>query len=123
MHYCGRRIQMRHAMSLRFLALVSVLAFYGCGNTATTPDSANSSTAGSPASSDAKPAAPSAPSAPPIVIDAGTPVVVTADQSISSKTSNPGDHFDASLAEPVTVGEKQVIPSGAKVTGRVTVAK
>ncbi|HVA93383.1 MAG TPA: hypothetical protein VNI36_00615 [Candidatus Dormibacteraeota bacterium] len=49
--------------------------------------------------------------------------MVTADQSVSSKTSNPGDRFDASLAEPVMVNGKEVIPAGAKATGIVTEAK
>ncbi len=59
----------------------------------------------------------------PIVVAAGTTIVVTADQSISSKTSNPGDHFDASLASPINVDGKEVIPSGAKASGTVTDAK
>ena len=49
--------------------------------------------------------------------------MVTADESVSSKTSNSGDHFDASLAEPVVVGDKVVIPKGARATGTVTDAK
>jgi hypothetical protein len=49
--------------------------------------------------------------------------MVTVDQTISSKTSNPGDRFDASLAAPVMAGGKQVIPSGAKVSGTVTDSK
>jgi hypothetical protein len=59
----------------------------------------------------------------PIVVEAGTPIRVTVDQSVSSKTSNPGDHFEASLAAPVIVGEKVVIPSGARARGTVIVAK
>jgi hypothetical protein len=59
----------------------------------------------------------------PIVIPAGTEIEVTADQSVSSKDSNSGDHFDASLAEPVVVGDKVVIPKGAKATGTVMDAK
>jgi hypothetical protein len=54
---------------------------------------------------------------------AGTRITVTIDQTISSKNSNPGDHFDASLAAPVMVGNEQVIPSGARVSGTVTVSK
>jgi hypothetical protein len=59
----------------------------------------------------------------PIVVEPGTAIVVTADQSVSSKTSNSGDHFDASVAEPVMVGNRVAIPKGAKVTGTVIDAK
>jgi hypothetical protein len=59
----------------------------------------------------------------PILVDAGTVLEVTLDQSLSSKTSGPGDRFDASLAAPVIVGGKQVIPSGAKASGTVTAAE
>jgi hypothetical protein len=59
----------------------------------------------------------------PIVVDAGQQIVITADQPVSSKNSNPGDFFEASIAEPVMVGEKVVIPRGAKATGTVTEAK
>jgi len=56
-------------------------------------------------------------------VEHGTTIAITVDQTISSKTSNPGDHFDASLAAPVMVGDEQVIPSGARVSGTVTVSK
>jgi len=56
--------------------------------------------------------APPAPPSNPVVVKAGTPLVVTVDQSVNSKTNNSGDHFDASLAAPVTIGGEQVIPSG-----------
>jgi hypothetical protein len=49
--------------------------------------------------------------------------VVTADQSVSSKTANPGDRFAASLAAPITINGQQIIPSGARVLGRVLEAK
>ena len=59
----------------------------------------------------------------PIVVEAGNKIVVTADETVSSKTNNSGDHFDASLAEPVIVGDRVVIPKGAKATGTVIDAK
>lgn len=59
----------------------------------------------------------------PVVVRRGTEIVVTADQAVSSKTSNSGDHFDASLAEPVVVGDRVVIPKGAHVRGTVLEAK
>jgi hypothetical protein len=112
-----------HNKSLaRILMVVGLLALYGCGQSSTAPGAADSSAGNSAASGGQSAAAPLfAPK--PIVVDAGTAISVTVDQSVSSKTNNPGDHFDASLAAPVMVGEKQVIPSGAKARGTVTVAK
>jgi hypothetical protein len=119
----------------RFLMVVGLLSLFGCGQSSTTPGTSNpssgnastpgasdSSSGGAPTSGIQK-AAESIFKPKPIVIPAGTSIEVTADQSVSSKTSNPGDHFDASLAAPVMVGEKQAIPSGAKVIGTVTDAK
>jgi hypothetical protein len=113
---------MQNKTLARILMVAGLLALYGCGQSSTTPGAADSSAGNSAASSGQNAVAPLfAPK--PIVVDAGTAISVTVDQSVSSKTSNPGDHFDASLAAPVMVGEKQVIPSGAKARGTVTVAK
>jgi hypothetical protein len=57
------------------------------------------------------------------VVRAGKEIVITADQPVSSKTSNPGDFFEASIAEPVVVGENVVIPKGSRAVGTVTEAK
>jgi len=131
---------MRHKALVRYLMIVSILALIGCRDSATSPDSAansNGNSGNAVASSDANSGAPEgsgeqkAPEsaiahafAPkPIVVDAGKEIVVTADQSVSSKDNNSGDHFDASLAEPVVVGDRVVIPKGAKATGTVTDAK
>ena len=59
----------------------------------------------------------------PIVVKPGTEIVVTADQEVSSKTNNSGDQFDASVAEPVVVGDHVVIPKGARASGTVVTAK
>src|SRR6202521_3057700 len=102
---------------------VGLLALYGCGQSSTTsPGAPNSSAGNSAPPAEQKPSEPLfAPK--PIVVEAGTPIRVTVDQSVSSKTSNPGDHFDASLAAPIVVGEKVVIPAGARARGNVTDAK
>lgn len=131
---------MRHRALSRYY-LLGIALLIGCGKSATSPDSTASQNGSSgnvstaPADSNSGSAqGPGAPQAPestlgrvftpkPIVIEAGTSIVVTADQSVSSKTSNSGDHFDASLAEPVVVGDKVVIPKGAKAVGTVTDAK
>jgi hypothetical protein len=131
---------MRHKALARYLLIAGALALFGCRNSANSPDSASSpnGNAGTSATaSDANmPAAPgnsaaqrgpegvSEPVAPkPIVVKAGNKLVVTADEPVSSKTSNSGDRFDASIAEPVVVGDGVVIPKGSKATGTVIDAK
>ena len=126
---------MRHIALARSLVIVSIfsLSLFGCHNSATSPDSSTSNgNAAAPTDGNSSSAAgageQNAPAprdfAPkPIVIRAGTEIVVTVDQSVSSKVNNPGDHFDASFAEPVVVGDTVVIPKGTKATGTVTDAK
>jgi hypothetical protein len=128
---------MRHNALSRILVVAGLLALSGCSKPAAGPDSpaASGSTAtsseGNPASapaplssSQANPASdPARAPEPSAVVHPGTTFSVTVDQSISSKTSNSGDHFDASLAAPVRVGGTVVIPSGARVVGVVTDAK
>lgn len=131
---------MRHKAFFRYLLIVGVFSLVGCRNSATSPDSsaspngnggsaatssdANSSATGgssgqkSPESALANPFTPK-----PIVVHAGNKIVITADEPVSSKTSNSGDRFDASIAEPVVVGDRVVIPKGAKATGTVIDAK
>ena len=69
----------------------------------------------------AAPVAPAPP--PPVVVDAGTILTVTVDQSISTKTNSSGDRFEASLAEPVTINGDEVLPTGTKASGTITDAK
>ncbi|HEX5425911.1 MAG TPA: hypothetical protein VFW94_20350 [Candidatus Acidoferrales bacterium] len=85
-------------------------------------NSANSGSQASQAQANTEPSAqPPAPQ--PIVIPAGTILHVTVDQSISSKTANAGDEFDASLAEPLRVHGAEVLRRGTRITGIVTAAK
>ncbi len=131
---------MRHKALSRYLLIVGVLALTGCRNSATSPDpgvSSNGNEGNAASTSAANSGAregPDGQKAPesalahafapkPIVVNAGKEIVITADQSVSSKTSNPGDSFEASIAEPVVVGDKVVIPKGSKATGTVTGAK
>jgi hypothetical protein len=67
--------------------------------------------------------APTAPPPQPIVVPAGTGLVVTVDQALSSKTSQAGQTFLATLARPVTVAGSTAIPKGSSVTGTVITAK
>ncbi len=65
-----------------------------------------------------KPAAASA-----VVVPAGNHIVVRLDQPLGSKISNTGDDFSATVTQPVEVGGRVVIPSGATATGTVADAK
>ncbi len=128
---------MRQKVLIRYFMIVSLVTIIGCRKSATSPDSAASSN-GDPgnaaAASDGNSGAREgyggqqgpesalgrafAPK--PIVIDAGREIVVTADQSVSSRDNNSGDRFEATLAEPVVVGDRVVIPKGTRATGIVT---
>jgi len=59
----------------------------------------------------------------PVVLNSGTVIAVTVDQTISSKSASSGDRFDASVASPVVIEGKEVIPRGAQASGHVTSAK
>jgi hypothetical protein len=126
---------MRQKALARSLLIVSIfsLSLFGCHNSATSPDSSssNGNAAAPPDGNSSSASGASEQNAPaprdfapkPIVIRAGTEIVVTVDQPVSSKDNNSGDHFDASFAEPVVVGDRVVIPKGTRATGTVTDAK
>jgi hypothetical protein len=59
----------------------------------------------------------------PIVVPAGTTLTVTVGQALSSKTSQTGQTFIATLAQPVSVGGRTAIPAGSTVSGTVVTAK
>lgn len=48
-----------------------------------------------------------------------TAIHVTLDQALSSAQSSPGDHFEATVSEPVIIDGKTVIPQGAYAEGLV----
>ena len=58
----------------------------------------------------------------PVVVPAGTVITVRLGQTVGSKTSNSGDSFDATVAEPVQVNGKAVVPSGVPASGHVAEA-
>ena len=55
-----------------------------------------------------------------ITIPAGESVSVRTTEALDSKTSTAGQTFHATLAAPVTINGKVVIPKGAEAIGRVT---
>ncbi|HEX4645813.1 MAG TPA: hypothetical protein VH598_09410 [Verrucomicrobiae bacterium] len=59
----------------------------------------------------------------PVTVPEQTPIHVTLDQAVTSNQNRPGDHFDATVSEPVVVDGKTVIPQGAHAEGLVVDAK
>jgi hypothetical protein len=59
----------------------------------------------------------------PILVPAGTVFTIRTAQALSSKTTQTGASFGGSVATPITLEGKMVIPAGASVTGVVRDAK
>lgn len=59
----------------------------------------------------------------PITIAQGTEIGVLLDHAINSEQQKSGDSFTATVAEPVVVDGKTVVPKGARVTGTIVEAK
>lgn len=59
----------------------------------------------------------------PVVIPAGKMITVRLSQSLNSKENHAGDSFSGSLAEPVEVEGRTVIPRGAAAHGTVVEAQ
>ena len=108
----GKRIAL-HSLSVSVLAL----SLAACANT---PQSTQASD-----NKDEKPGILSSllKSAKPIAVPAGTEIAIVLDQSISSEQVTSGDPFDASIAAPVVVDGKTVIPKGAHVQGIIVEAR
>jgi hypothetical protein len=54
-----------------------------------------------------------------ITVPQYTPIHVTLDQAIASDENRPGDHFEATISQPVVVDGRTVIPEGASAEGLV----
>jgi hypothetical protein len=116
--------------------LFCVAVILGCGSkppaeNATTTENHDNSTASAPSGA-ASGKATNAPKPPGLMdrltnktytVPAGTVISVRLGETLGSKTSQSGQNFDATLAEPVVVEEKEVIPAGAGAHGVVVDAK
>jgi hypothetical protein len=138
----GEEMVMHPRISAVFLGAVLAVSVMGCSkkeqtqNQPPTNEPATSSSANQPSESSApgsnpasQPMAPAQEMAktpeppPPVVVPAGTSLVVRMGSSISSKTAAPGETFTGSLARAVAVRGEVAIPTGAAVTGTVVSAK
>ncbi len=59
----------------------------------------------------------------PVTLPERTAIHVTLDQALASNQSRPGDHFEATVSEPVIMDGKTVIPQGAHAEGLVVDAR
>jgi len=91
------------------------------GGTATgsanAPGAAAAKSGAKPATSETKPSATA-----PTVVPAGQHISVRLGQAVGSKISSSGQGFVATVAQPVEVGGKVLIPTGAEASGTVTEA-
>ncbi len=54
-----------------------------------------------------------------VLVPAGTEIQVRLTHSISTKTGTSGDPFSATLAEPITIDGRTVLPKETRVKGRI----
>jgi hypothetical protein len=59
----------------------------------------------------------------PVTLPEHTAIHVTLDQALATDQSKPGDHFDATVSEPVIIDGKTAIPQGAHAEGLVVDAR
>lgn len=97
----------------------------GGGQTSSAAQTANSANPQTPAAGQSEPALKqrASTSAQPVTIPAGTVVTVRLGQSLSSKTAQAGETFNATVAQPVDVGNEVAIPDGAAASGTVVDAR
>ena len=103
---------------LVLMSLLSIgLLVGGCGH--------NTQASGDPDNANSKPGllARIFESTKPVTVPEGTQLDVVLDQSISTAANRSGEPFQASLASPVVVDEKTVIPQDALVKGHIVDAR
>jgi hypothetical protein len=66
---------------------------------------------------------PPPPPPPPYVVPANTTIEVRIDEALSTRSSHVGQHFHASLAQPLVIDGNEVISQGAPVDGIVVESK
>ena len=76
-----------------------------------------------PPVAEAQPPVAAKPKPQPIVVPAGTELTVTTTSPLGSKTSQAGQTFVVSLAQPVSVNGKAALPAKATLRGKVVSAK
>lgn len=116
---------MRSRLAVLTLSLCVLLSVVACSKKTdqTTDQAANSSASTQAANTPAPAPEPRKPRVETVTIPAGTTLTVRLGQSVGSKISQPGQSFDATLANAVVLEGKTVIPAGANAQGTVVDAK
>ena len=117
-------------MRVKVIALLFCLAMIlGCGskppaeNATSTENTDNSGTASNNPNAPKPPGLMDRLTSKTYTVPAGTIVSVRLGEALGSKISQSGQDFDATLAEPIVVETKEVIPAGADAHGTVVDAK
>jgi hypothetical protein len=115
------------------IALLVLGLVLGCNSSPSTPststDNSGAANGGSAAGGSAsggasvQPVKETKPVREAITIPQGTVITVRLNDTVSSKASNAGDGFSATVADPVTIGDRTVIKQGATARGSVVDAK
>jgi len=59
----------------------------------------------------------------PVTLQDETTIHVTLNQAVASDENRPGDHFEATVSEPIVVANRTIIPRGSPVQGLVVDAR
>ncbi len=116
---------MRMRIAFTSMALAAVLLLVACSQkppSETGTAGAAPGTTAAPGEAAKKPGLMERLEAKPVVVPEGTVLTVRLNQAVGSKISNSGDPFSATVADPVQVGDKVVIPKGSEASGTVTEA-
>jgi hypothetical protein len=110
--------------AIRVLSIAALFALcaIGCSSNPGTPASATENPGAGGSGGSATKTAKKEP-VKPIVIAEGTAITIRMGETVSSKNSNSGQGFSATVAEPVLVDGKSVIEKGATAHGTVVDAK
>jgi len=91
------------------------------GSSTTASNSVSSPSPNPTPAAEAPPPRPEPPA--PLVVPAGTVITVRLSQALGSKTSHTGDSFTATVASPIAVNGKLVIPTSSSAEGTVVDAQ
>lgn len=120
---------MRSRYPAILVSLLLSLALTACSSKPSDTSSTDNSSAAPGASDKSGPgekagkAEKAKPQAKAVVVPAGTVLTVRLGNAVGSKISTPGQSFTATLAQPIEVEGKEVVPAGANASGTVVDAK
>ncbi len=60
---------------------------------------------------------------PTVTLPAGTPITIRMAEDVDTERNQAGDVFNATLAEPLTLGEQVIAPAGSEIKGDVAYAR